>query len=72
MFALIFFELRYKLAGECFMAMGKPKLITYFIMLEIVVLYALCYFFFHLHGIKDLVLAFASSSIVTIPLIFIT
>jgi O-antigen/teichoic acid export membrane protein len=67
-FALIFFELRYKLSGECYMAMGKPKLITHFIMLDIVVLYALGYFFFYWLGLKGIVLAFASSSIATIPL----
>jgi O-antigen/teichoic acid export membrane protein len=68
-FALIFFELRYKLSGECFMAIGKPKLITYLIMIDIVVLYALGYFFFYLYGIKGIVLAFASSSIATIPFV---
>jgi O-antigen/teichoic acid export membrane protein len=67
-FALIFFELRYKLSGECYMAMGKPRLITHFIMLDIVVLYALGYFFFYWLGLKGIVLAFASSSIATIPL----
>ena len=69
-FALTFFELRYKLAGECFMAMGKPKLITYLILLDIVLLYILGYILFYLFGIKGIVLAFACSSIGTIPLTF--
>lgn len=68
-FALIFFELRYKLSGECFRAMGKPNLITYLIFLDIVLLYALGYFLFNLFGIKGIVLAFATSSIGTIPLV---
>lgn len=67
-FALIFFELRYKLSGECFRAMGKPEIITYFIMLDIAMLYAFGYFFFYWLGLKGIVLAFASSSIATIPL----
>lgn len=66
--SLSFLELRYKLSGECYMAIGKPKLIMHLILLDIAILYILGYFGFQWFGIKGLIWVFACSSLATIPL----
>jgi O-antigen/teichoic acid export membrane protein len=66
--AVSVFELRYRLSGECFMAMGKPRLVTNLIILDLIVLYILGYLAFSYYGFKGAVWAVAISAISTIPL----
>jgi O-antigen/teichoic acid export membrane protein len=66
--AVSIFELRYRLSGECFMAMGKPRLITYLIILDLVLLYVLGVLAFSNYGFKGAVWALSISAIATIPL----
>ena len=63
------FQLRYNLAGECFMAMGKPKILTILILLDIVLLYMLAYLGFNLYGFKGFVWAVVITSNATIPFV---
>jgi O-antigen/teichoic acid export membrane protein len=65
-----FLELRYKLSGECYKAMGKPRLVMDLILFDIVILYGLGYFAFQWFGLKGLIWALSCSSIGTIPLSF--
>lgn len=66
--ALSIFELRYKLTGECFMAMGKPKLITHLILLDVIMLYTGGYFAFQYYGFQGAIWALVISTLCTIPL----
>lgn len=66
--AISIFELRYKLSGECFMAMGKPRLVTNLIILDLVLLYSLGYFAFKYNGYEGAIWALVFSTILTIPL----
>ncbi len=66
--AVSVFELRYRLSGECFMAMGKPRLVTNLIILDLIVLYILGYLAFNYYGFKGAVWAVTLSAISTIPL----
>lgn len=63
------FEVRYRLASECFLAMGKPKLQSSLIFVNLVCLYGFGFAMYHLYGFKGLVWAVAGSSLFTIPLI---
>ncbi len=63
------FQLRYNLAGECFMAMGKPRVLTILILFDIVLLYTLAYLGFHSHGFKGFVWAVTMTSNAMIPLV---
>jgi O-antigen/teichoic acid export membrane protein len=66
--AISIFELRYRLSGECFMAMGKPRLLTNLIIVDLVVLYVLGYLAFSYYGFKGAVWAVSLSALSTIPL----
>lgn len=68
--AISIFEIRYRLTGECFMAMGKPRLLTNLILFDLVIMYTLAYTAFQFYGFKGAVWAIATTAIVTIPLIF--
>lgn len=63
------FEVRYRLAGECFLAMGKPKLQSSLIFVNLVCLYAFGFSMYYLHGFEGVVWAVACSALSTIPLI---
>jgi O-antigen/teichoic acid export membrane protein len=63
------FEIRYRLAGECFLAMGKPKLQSSLIFVNLVCLYAFGFGMYYMYGFKGVVWAVACSSLSTIPLI---
>ena len=63
------FEVRYRLAGECFLAMGKPKLQSSLIFVNLVCLYAFGFSMYYMYGFEGLVWAVACSALSTIPLI---
>ncbi|OYY49132.1 MAG: hypothetical protein B7Y48_07425 [Methylophilales bacterium 28-44-11] len=63
------FEVRYRLAGECFLAMGKPKLQSSLILVNLVCLYVFGFSMYYMFGFKGLVWAVACSALSTIPLI---
>lgn len=63
------FEVRYRLAGECFLAMGKPKLQSSLIFVNLVCLYAFGFSMYYFYGFEGLVWAVACSALSTIPLI---
>lgn len=67
--AISLFEVRYRLAGECFLAMGKPKLQSSLIFVNLVCLYVMGISMYHLYGFKGAVWAIACSALSTIPLI---
>lgn len=67
-FAIGFFEIRYKLSGEFYMTIGKPNLVTQLITLDLIILYAGMYFLYQTNGINGLIWAIACSSLGTIPL----
>ena len=67
-FAIGLIEFRYKLNGECYMAMGKPKLTTMLIFFDLVVLYIGMYLLYHFFGFVGLVWIVACTSLSTIPL----
>lgn len=67
--AISLFEVRYRLAGECFLAMGKPKLQSSLIFVNLVCLYVAGFSMYHWYGFHGAVWAIACSALATIPLI---
>ncbi|MDO8962276.1 MAG: oligosaccharide flippase family protein [Methylophilus sp.] len=67
--AIGLFEVRYRLAGECFMALGMPKLKGNLIFLNLVCSYILYITLYNLYGFEGAVWAVAGSALSTIPLI---
>jgi O-antigen/teichoic acid export membrane protein len=64
------FELRYRICGECYMAMGKVRLVTSLILLHVVFLYVFGFLAYHYYGFSGAIWLLAGSNIVTIPLNF--
>ncbi|MDX1914640.1 MAG: oligosaccharide flippase family protein [Methylophilus sp.] len=62
------FELRYRMAGECFMAMGKPKLQTSLIFVDLVFLYSTSILAYKFFGFTGIIWAVTCSALSTIPL----
>ena len=61
------FELRYRLAGECFLAMGKPKLQTVLILINLIFLYVFGFIAFNFFVFSGAIWVVACSSIAKIP-----
>lgn len=68
--AIGLFELRYRVVGECFMAIGKPKLVNHVVVVSLVVLYVSAPIAYYYSGLKGLILAIAINTILAIPLQF--
>ncbi len=66
--ALGLFELRYRLCGECFMAMGKPKLQSSLILVNVLFIYLFGILSYHFYGFAGVVWVIACSTLSTIPL----
>lgn len=66
--AISFFELRYRLSGQCYMAIGKPKILTNLILFSLVVLYVSASAIYHYFGFKGVIWVIAGNSVCTIPL----
>lgn len=66
--AISLLDMRYKLAGECFMAMGKPKLMTLLISVHLVFLYVFGYWVYQSFGIEGAIWLIACGSMSTMPI----
>lgn len=67
--AISLFEVRYRLASECFLAMGKPKIHSSLIFVNLVCLYVTGFSMYHWFGFRGAVWAIECSALSTIPLI---
>lgn len=67
--SICLFEVRYRLAGECFLAMGKPKLQSGLTFVNLLCLYTFGFSMFYFYGFEGLVWAVACSALSTIPVI---
>jgi O-antigen/teichoic acid export membrane protein len=68
--AISLFEIRYRIAGECYMAIGKPKLNTNLILVNLIILYISTPIAFSYFGLKGIVWVVALAPISVIPLHF--
>jgi len=66
--SILLFELRYAVAGQCFMALGKPKLMIPIIIIQVVVLYVGMPIAFALFGFSGALWVAGGSVLFTIPL----
>jgi hypothetical protein len=64
------FEVRFALAGQCFMAMGLPRLLVPIIAVRIIALFGLLPVFFHFFGIAGAIWIVGGSIIFTMPVTF--
>lgn len=64
------FELRYSVAGECFMALGKPQLLVPIIAIQAVALYALMPLAFAWGGFDGALWVIGGSVLLTLPVTF--
>jgi O-antigen/teichoic acid export membrane protein len=63
-----FFELRYSLAGQCFMALGLPKLLAPTMLIRLIALFGFMPFAFHWWGLQGAVWTIACNGLFTLPL----
>lgn len=61
---------RYNLAGDCFMALGKPKLLSPVIGIRLIVLFSLLPLMNALYGLQGALWVVATSSLFGLPLVF--
>lgn len=66
--AISLLDMRYKLAGECFMAMGKPKLMTLLISAHLLFLYVFGYWVYKYFGFEGAIWLIACGSMSTMPI----
>lgn len=66
--ALALFELRYRLCGECYIAMGKPKLQSALISVNVLSIYIFGFISYHFYGFTGVVWVIACSALAVIPL----
>jgi len=66
--SIALFELRYAVAGHCFMALGKPKLMIPIIIIQVVALYVGMPVAFALFGFKGALWVAGGSVLFTIPM----
>jgi O-antigen/teichoic acid export membrane protein len=66
--SIALFELRYAVAGHCFMALGKPKLMIPIIVIQVVALYAGMPIAFALFGFSGALWVAGGSILFTIPM----
>lgn len=64
------FEVRFSLAGQCFMAMGKPKLLAPIIFVRVVALFLLMPLCFHFWGLEGALWIAGGSVLFTMPVTF--
>lgn len=62
------FALRFSLAGQCFMAMGRPKLLAPIILIRVVILFVFVPIAFNLWGLDGALWVVGSSVLFTLPL----
>jgi len=62
------FTLRYSLAGQCFMAMGKPKLLAPIILIRVIILFVFVPIGFDLWGLDGALWVIGSSVLFPLPL----
>jgi O-antigen/teichoic acid export membrane protein len=65
--AISLFELRYTIAKECYLAIGKPKLHSIILSVRIVILYVLGIVIYKFYGFHGVVWVIACSTLATIP-----
>jgi O-antigen/teichoic acid export membrane protein len=64
------FEIRYGLAGQCYMAMGKPKLMSVVIVCRVVALFGVMPLAFAAYGIDGALWVAGTSVLATLPVTF--
>ena len=64
------FEVRYSLAGQCFMAMGLPRLLVPIIAVRLIALFGLLPVFFHFFGLDGAIWIAGGSVLFTLPVTF--
>jgi len=64
----LFFE-RYTLSGQCFMALGKPRMLVPLISLHLVAIFGLMPLAFHWYGLEGALWAIACARILMLPLL---
>jgi O-antigen/teichoic acid export membrane protein len=61
------FEVRYSLAGQCFMAMGLPRLLAPIIAVRLIAVFGLLPVFFHFFGLEGAIWIAGGSVLFTLP-----
>jgi O-antigen/teichoic acid export membrane protein len=64
------FEVRYSLAGQCFMAMGLPRLLVPIMAVRLTALFGLLPVFFHVFGVEGAIWIAGGSVLFTLPVTF--
>lgn len=64
------FEIRYGLAGQCYMAMGKPKLLVLIVVCRVVALFGLMPLAFASYGLDGALWVAGTSVLFTLPITF--
>lgn len=64
------FEVRYSVAGQCFVALGKPKLLIPIIGIQVIALYGLMPIAFSWHGLDGALWIAGGSVLFTLPMTF--
>jgi O-antigen/teichoic acid export membrane protein len=64
------FEVRYSLAGQCFIAMGQPRLLAPILAVRLVALFGLLPVFFHFFGLEGALWIAGGYALLTLPLTF--
>ncbi len=62
------FEVRYRVAGECFLAMGKPKLQTSLVFVEMAFMYTVGIMAYQFYGFTGLIWAVSCAALSAVPL----
>ena len=65
--SIMFFETRYMVAGQCFMALGKPKLMVPIIVIQLLAIYGLMPIAFSLYGFDGALWVAGGGVLLTIP-----
>lgn len=68
--AIGLFEVRFRVAGEYFMAIGKPRILNNVIIASLVILYLVAPVAYHYFSLKGLILVIATSPTLALPLQF--
>lgn len=64
------FEIRYGLAGQCYMAMGKPKLLVTIVIFRVIALFGLMPLAFAAYGLDGALWVAGTSVLFTLPITF--
>ena len=68
--SLSLFEVRYSLAGQCFMALGKPKLLIPIILIRLVALFGFLPVAYAWYGLNGALWIVGGSVLLTLPMTF--